>query len=167
MGKKDIIQAALNSGKVIENSGKAQKPRARKPGRVENLKPFEPGQTGNPNGRPKKAVVTFIKKLKQLRPHYTDMQIQAVSQNLLVSDPRDITKALMEKRGTALELLLYSMWNAGLNTGDFRLTYAILQLAGHGRILKEQPMVLPPGDDDGDQPQERAVMFLPVQRPET
>jgi len=171
--KKDIIQAALTAGQAIENTGKGTASTGKRipPPRPENLKPaWEPGQSGNPGGRPRKAVATFVKTLKTIRTHYTDMQIQALSQDLLVTDPKDITKALKEKRGTALELLLFSMWDAGLNTGDFRLTYAILQLAGHGKLLKDQPgPPLPPaGDDSGDEniPQ-RAVVYLPPQREET
>src|ERR1700723_707403 len=39
--------------KAAQNSGKNR-------GRVENLKPFKPGQSGNPGGRPKKRPITEL-----------------------------------------------------------------------------------------------------------
>jgi hypothetical protein len=44
-------KSTANSGK---NNGKR--------GRVENLKPFKPGQSGNPSGRPKKTPLTDLYK---------------------------------------------------------------------------------------------------------
>jgi len=41
----------MNDETSTGNSGK-------KRGRIENLKPFKPGQSGNPSGRPKKKPVT-------------------------------------------------------------------------------------------------------------
>jgi hypothetical protein len=45
-----------NPKSATENSGKTVDPKKR--GRVENLTPFKPGQTGNPGGRPKKTRLT-------------------------------------------------------------------------------------------------------------
>jgi len=53
---------------ATENSGKTVK--AKKPGRVENLKPFLPGTSGNPAGRPKTAALSAAcrEKLGELVP---------------------------------------------------------------------------------------------------
>jgi hypothetical protein len=47
-----------NSGK---NSGK------KRPGRVENLKPFKPGQSGNPSGRPRNPISDAARRLASQR----------------------------------------------------------------------------------------------------
>lgn len=45
-----------------------------KRGRVENLKPFQPGQSGNPGGRPKKTVLSDAYRAQLEKPYPRDRQ---------------------------------------------------------------------------------------------
>lgn len=44
--------------KTTQSNGKSSEKPANRRGKVENLKPWKPGQSGNPGGRPKKLPIT-------------------------------------------------------------------------------------------------------------
>ena len=85
------------------------------------LKPFKPGQSGNPNGRPKNPPE--LKEVQQM----TKGQYQLLMHRLMSLKPEELSGF----KGTLLEMALASIIQHAIKTGDqSRLTYFTDRLFG-------------------------------------
>jgi hypothetical protein len=81
-------------------------------GTPENLKPFKKGQSGNPNGRPRKFVTT----LKEIG--YKRSEINDTIQAMLAMDKDELTDAMKNPKATILEMTVASAMKKSIEKGS-------------------------------------------------
>lgn len=79
---------------------------------IENLKPFKKGQTGNPNGRPRKFVTT----LKEIG--YKRSEINDSIQAMLAMDKDELKDVFANPNATILELTIASAMKKSIEKGS-------------------------------------------------
>lgn len=79
---------------------------------IENLKPFKKGQSGNPNGRPRKFVTT----LKEIG--YKRSEINDTIQAMLAMDKDELTDAMKNPKATILEMTVASAMKKSIEKGS-------------------------------------------------
>lgn len=69
----------------------------------ENLQPFKPGESGNPNGRPRKMVSQVISELEETGiEHVTKQQVQGAIETLLNLKHDELKKYAVDEEHSAL-----------------------------------------------------------------
>lgn len=85
------------------------------PNAVDNLTPFKPGESGNPNGRPRKMVSQVIEDLGEAGiEHVTKQQVQGAIEALLNCQRQDLIKyAEDESHSILIRIVARHMIKAG------------------------------------------------------
>lgn len=78
---------------------------------IENLKPFKKGQSGNPNGRPRKFVTT----LKDIG--YKRSEINDTIQAMMAMDKDELTDVFKNPKATILEITIASAMKKSIEKG--------------------------------------------------
>ena len=78
---------------------------------IENLKPFKKGQSGNPNGRPRKFVTT----LKEIG--YKRSEINDTIQAMMAMDKDELTDVFKNPKATILEITIASAMKKSIEKG--------------------------------------------------
>lgn len=79
---------------------------------IPNNKPFKKGQSGNPNGRPRKFVTT----LKEIG--YKRSEINDTIQAMLAMDKDELTDAMKNPKATILEMTVASAMKKSIEKGS-------------------------------------------------
>ena len=102
---------------------------ANNPNAVKNLKPAKKGQSGNPNGRPKK-LKTILKKegLKQ-------SQINDIISEMLAMNKEEIDIVIADPKARSFEVLIGQAIKKGVSKGDLSqiFGYALTRAFGSPR----------------------------------
>jgi hypothetical protein len=97
------------------------------PGKPENLKPFKPGQSGNPSGRPK-----LPKELRDVKEFTTEEIRRIIAKYMRL--PKDELAELMKSGAGKLpmfEAMICSILANAYKTGDFSRLDFCLNRSGH------------------------------------
>jgi len=87
----------------------------------ENLKPFKPGESGNPNGRPRKLLTI-------LKDHgYSKDDIRQSFEHIGWNTTEDLEEILSDKTKPVILKLVARAFIKGSERGDFRFVSEILQ----------------------------------------
>lgn len=90
---------------------------------------FKPGQSGNPNGRPK--IPIDVKESRQLTRIELDRQLN----RLIAMSPEQLAEVRKDPKSTMLELLIVSVITHGINKGDqTRLNFLLERLSSIGKV---------------------------------
>lgn len=88
-----------------------------------NLKPFQPGQSGNPNGRPRKYVSTLTSQ------GYKQSEITDTLQALLSMSRTELDEVAGNKDATALEVAVAKAITIAMDAGELRNIELVLSRA--------------------------------------
>ncbi len=87
--------------------------------------PFEPGKSGNPNGRP--PMPKDVKEARQL----TQRELEISLQKYLLMTPEQLKKAKQDPETTMIDHLIISVMTHGVNKGDQnRVDFLMNRLVG-------------------------------------
>ena len=83
-----------------------------KPNPIPNNKPFKKGQSGNPNGRPRK-LVTLLKDIG-----YTKQDIDTTIQNMMAMTIEELAEVFKDSKATVLEKTVANAIKKGIEKGS-------------------------------------------------
>lgn len=91
--------------------------------RLENLKPFEKGMSGNPNGRPRKFVSTLIDK------GYKRREVNDTILAILALTEEEMDEIAEHPEATILELTIIAAMRKGIERGNLHALESLLSRA--------------------------------------
>lgn len=112
---------------------------------IKNLKPFPPGVSGNPSGKPKKQLPEGLRDIESL----TQREVVKLISKYARMTRGELAAAELSAKATALELAFVSIFNKSIEDGDFTRVSFLLD-----RCIGKAPQVV----EDEDERQEREVL---------